>query len=152
MVVWSEEDLPEALKARINAQEKKAIQTPKPTEKVPKKANLTPTERQEQVRLCHWLDLNKIDYFAVPNGSYKSKASAGLFKSEGLKSGVPDMVVFIDEHILFIEMKRTKGSKVSDMQKHWIDIINSYNYSIASICYGCDEAISFIEYCKNLAD
>ena len=144
--MWNFNDLPNHLKEQYIKKTLKDIETPALSTKKPRKANLSPTERQEQVRLCHWLDLNKLDYFAVPNGSYKSKASAGLFKAEGLKSGVPDVVVFLRDQILFIEMKRIRGGTVSDNQKFWIEKINSYNYAIASVCYGADMAIDFIEH------
>lgn len=146
MVVWDEADLPPALRDRIAAQENKKIQKPTTEAKSPKKSNPTPTEHQEQVKLCEWLDLKRIIYFAVPNGSYKGKASAGIFKSEGLQSGVPDVVVFLENKIVFVELKRIKGSKTSDQQLFWIDKINSYGYAKASVCFGADMAIEFIEF------
>lgn len=56
-------------------------------------------EHQEQVKLFGWAAIRsgqipELDsLYAVPNGSNKSKAQAGRFRAEGLKSGVPDVVL-----------------------------------------------------------
>jgi len=66
------------------------------------------TEHQVQVAICQYLDLNKIFYFAVPNGSNKSKAAASKFKREGLKAGIPDLCILNDGKAYFIEVKKPK--------------------------------------------
>jgi len=85
-----------------------------------------PTELAEQHAFVQWLDLKKLKYFAVPNevkfvSKIKSKIGRINFfkdrKKEGIKKGVPDLVVFLNDRILFIEMKRVKGSTTSDEQK-----------------------------------
>jgi len=51
--------------------------------------------------------------FAVPNGGYRSKATGGRMKSEGLKAGVRDIFVPIQMGQLcgmWIEMKAGKNS------------------------------------------
>ena len=106
-----------------------------------------PTEHQEQVVIVKYCTLKKIPIFHIPNGSYKSMTARIKSKQEGLKSGVPDLMIPIarkDYHGLFIELKRIKDSKVSDSQKEWIDILNSQGYR-AVVCYGSSEAIKEIE-------
>ena len=65
-------------------------------------------------------------------------------KAEGFKNGVPDLVVFMPEFILFIEMK-TKTGTASEEQKIWIEKINKYFYAKAVVCKGFEEAKKIIE-------
>ena len=112
-----------------------------------KQTKIIPTEHQEQVIIVKYCTLKKIPIFHIPNGSYKSMTARIKSKQEGLKSGVPDLMIPIAKkgfHGLFIELKRIKNSKVSDSQKEWIDILNSQGYR-AVICYGSGEAIKEIE-------
>ena len=106
---------------------------------------MIPTEHQEQVAFCQWLDYKKLHYFAIPNGSNKSKAAQRAFKAEGLKSGVPDMVCLLPNKIIFVEMKRRKGGTVSPEQKEWNKILNGFEYAEAHICKGFEEARAVIE-------
>lgn len=120
-----------------------------------------PTEHQEQVRLFKWLYLMSRRYpflalaFAIPNGSYKSMAAAARFKAEGLKSGVPDILLpyprtnrIFPVHGLFIEMKRIKGGVVSPAQKAWHEHLRNHGYRVA-VCYGWHEAaLAVIDYCE----
>ncbi len=110
------------------------------------------TEHEEQKAFCQFLDLRHIKYFAVPNGFYtseKNKAKKfGLlakFKAEGVKKGVPDIVVFLEDYILFVEMKRTKGGIISKEQKEWICFLNTLPYAKAKVCKGYTEAVDFIK-------
>ena len=67
-----------------------------------------PTELQEQHTFVEWLDIKKLRYFAVPNEtttiSHLSTHQKIKFwlkrKKEGVKKGVPDLVVFLDNKIL----------------------------------------------------
>lgn len=106
--------------------------------------NTTPHEHVEQVLFCRWLYQHGIIHASIPNGSYKSRYAQGKFKAEGLKAGFPDMVVFLNDVIVFIEMKRQKGSTISKEQKEWQEKINSYGYARAYVCYGCEDAKSTI--------
>lgn len=110
-----------------------------------------PLEDAEQHTYIQYLELNKIKYFAVPNivklaGMLKSKIAKIRFwqqrKKEGIKKGVPDLVVFLPKKILFVEMKRQKGSSTSLEQKDWCNIINTYPYAISIICKGAGFAIN----------
>ena len=109
-----------------------------------------PLEDAEQHAYIQWLDAHNIKYFAVPNivklaGMMKSKIAKIRFwqqrKKEGIKKGVPDLVVFLPKIILFVEMKRQKGSSTSQEQKDWSIEINKYPYAKSIICKGADVAI-----------
>jgi len=115
---------------------------------------MIPLETDEQKVLVKYLILKKIFYFSVPNGSVlkgNSRQRAiqmGKLKREGLISGTSDIVVLLPTKILFIEMKRTKGSSTSKEQKAFLEKVNLYPYAIGQVCKGAGEAMKFIE--KNL--
>ena len=109
---------------------------------------LNPLESVEQRALVQWLQLKKLDYFAVPNGGKRNKKEAMNMKAEGIKAGVSDLVIFLPAHILFLEIKRSHKSlsRVSKEQKEFISIVNDkYSYSIGHIAYGWKDAKQFIE-------
>lgn len=81
----------------------------------------SPLETDEQQALFAWAGLMESrmpelqDLFAVPNGAYKSRAMASRFKREGLKAGVPDIVLPHARkgcNSLYIEMKRRQVAGV----------------------------------------
>lgn len=115
-----------------------------------------PTEESEQVALVQWLRLKKISHAHIPNEGKMAIQYMKKQKAQGLSKGFPDLIVFVPSKILFVEMKRraieTKTgkisishTKVSEEQKEWIDTINCYDYAIAKVCYGFNEAKEFIE-------
>ena len=111
-----------------------------------------PLEHEEQKKLCQYLDLKKKLYFAVPNGMFlkSKKSSYGIIKKmklEGMKSGVPDIVIPEPNkqyYGLFIEMKREKGSTTTEEQKQWNKALNDRNY-LAVICRGFENAKKVID-------
>lgn len=112
-----------------------------------------PTEAQEQEALFAWARLNENQYpelglmFHVPNGSYKSIASARKFRREGLRAGVPDICLPIGRNgfnALYIELKRIKGGKVSEDQKSWIEALNEAGNK-AVVCRGWEKAAEVIK-------
>lgn len=106
---------------------------------------MIPTEHDEQVTLCQWLDIVGVTYYAVPNGSNKSHTAQRKFKAEGLKPGVPDIVCLFDGGVsVYIEMKRRKGGTVSKEQKEWQQRLHLLGFE-AHICKGAAEAIAVIE-------
>ena len=111
---------------------------------------LVPTESQEQIAVIKWADSNpeiRGRLMAIPNGANKSPAAAAKFKREGLRPGVPDLFLPIARqgfYGLWIEMKRIKGGKLSNVQTDWINYLRYENY--AAYCReGADEAILTIK-------
>jgi len=100
------------------------------------------SEHDEQAAFVEWLEWQGIPVFAIPNGSNKSKAAAAKFKAEGLRAGVPDLMIPAptDQYAgLFIEMKSDKGT-LSKEQKKWLSCLNTRGYATAA-CWGVDEAL-----------
>jgi len=121
--------------------------------KVPCKVNNSPTELDEQIRLCVWLDRAGIKYYAIPNGGWRSAGEAVKFKLSGVKPGVPDLCIPLPVshyHGLYIELKRVIGGKVSDVQGEWLNYLQSKGY-FAVVAKGFDEAKGIVEYYLSLA-
>lgn len=114
-----------------------------------------PTEHMEQRTVVEWARMqgrNTSRYpglallYAIPNGGGRSKAEAGRLKAEGVLKGVPD--IFLPApvgpyHGLYIEMKRTKGAKMSKEQRDMATALLAQGYAV-EVCYGADEAIEAI--------
>ena len=69
--------------------------------------------------------------YAVPNGELRSKGTAGKLKSQGVKPGVPDLVLPVARggyFGMYIEMKRQRGGSLSPDQKWWRDQLIDQGY------------------------
>lgn len=129
------------------------------TTPAPKKAKKpepqVPTESQEQQMLFNWAAWQRGKYpelalmYHTPNGGRRSKAEAGRFKAEGVKSGVPDIFLPVARggyHGLYIELKRQRGGKASDTQKDWVKALGEQDY-LVHVCKGWEAASKvIIEY------
>lgn len=106
--------------------------------------SLIPSEHAEQVTFVAWFKLTypNVLIFAIPNGGLRNIVTAQRLKMEGVVPGVPDL--FMPEWKLFIEMKKSKGGRVSTEQKNIMDYLRKYGYQ-AEVCNGFDEAKKFIE-------
>ncbi|MBR8461491.1 VRR-NUC domain-containing protein [Campylobacter sp. faydin G-24] len=104
-------------------------------------------EDSEQMSVIRWLKIQKIPHTHVANERKASIAYKKKLKALGVSAGFPDLIVFLPNVVLFIELKRAKKSlsRVSANQKNWIDVLNMYEYAKAKVCYGADEAIEFIK-------
>jgi hypothetical protein len=109
------------------------------------------SEHIEQVKLFTWAKLQSNKHvpltmmFAIPNGGQRNIVTATKLKAEGVKSGVPDiMLAYPSKHAhgLFIEMKSVKGS-LSENQREWISTLSSNGYQ-CNVCYSFDEAKKII--------
>jgi len=122
-----------------------------------------PTEAEEQKALVQWLNIKHILHFAPINENNHSKLNRQFSirneakaKAMGKVAGVCDMVVFLEEKILFIELKRkkkllkngtysTSHTSTSESQKKFIGNANRFDYVESKVCYGWEEAKEFIE-------
>lgn len=112
----------------------------------------TPLEETEQKAFIQWLRLNNIFHFAIMNENNFSFLDRDLAiklqakaKAMGALKGASDTVVFTKGKILFIELKRLKGSKVSKEQLAFGEEVNKYDYASYYICNGYLEAIKTVE-------
>jgi len=120
--------------------------------------NTTPTEYQECVSLASYLQLlhnqGKVtEYAHLINelslnrraGQRPNLAYLGKRKAEGWRPGVPDYIVVTPKHVLFIEMKRKQGGKVSEHQESWLKALQCTGKVKAGVCYGFNEAKKMID-------
>lgn len=105
------------------------------------------SEFEEQVMLVQYLELLGLKFSKLAQETYTpSWMIKAKNKASGLRRGIPDMLVVIPEtketkkRLLFIEMKRSKGGKVSPEQEEWLDILNSCFGVEAIVCHGFEEA------------
>jgi len=106
------------------------------------------TEHAHQVALMAWCALNFEVYpklkllFAIPNGGERNPVVAARLKAEGVRSGVPDLMLPVARHGrfgLFIEMKKPKQGKVQGSQAEWHRDLDTEGYGVA-VCFGWEEA------------
>ncbi len=110
------------------------------------------SESQLQILIFDWCHLNRNWYpelellFHIPNGGYRNIATAKRLKAEGVKSGVPDLLLPVPRGSysgLFLEVK-TKGGVVSDNQERWLKSLNEQGY-LALVVYSFDETICVLK-------
>lgn len=115
------------------------------------------SEHQEQCSLITWTAYASVTYpeldllFAIPNGGKRQRVIAAKLKAEGVKSGVPDLMLPVargNYHGLFVEMKRKDG-KESPNQKVWRERLIAENYQ-AIVCHSWLEAKDAIIFYLNL--
>jgi len=127
------------------------------------------SESQHQMALFRWAAYATATHpelrwlHSIPNGGYRTKATAGKMKGEGAKPGVPDLFLDVprqSKNGLRIELKvpRVQGIKgatktvsagaLSAEQKEWLDHYQRCGYE-AKVAYGWAEAKDIIlEYLK----
>src|ERR1700722_14944934 len=111
------------------------------------------SEDSHHMAVFCWAQQNEVKYpdlkylFAIPNGGYRDKITAGKVKATGGKKGVPD-ICFPGKGGLFyglwIELKKDSKAPVSKEQFEWIDMLRSQGYA-ALVCVGWIEAKEVIE-------
>lgn len=106
---------------------------------------IIPTEDQECYLLAEWLRAKKVRFNHVANERWTTIQYKMKLKRLGVSSGFPDYIIFVPKGLIFIEMKRTKGGKVSDSQKEWIKYLNDKPGCVANVCLGFEEAKKLIE-------
>lgn len=105
------------------------------------------TEKQEQIALIHRANLNPITrnfLFSIPNGGKRHLLEAYQLKLQGVKSGIPDLMLAYPVnpyHGLFIELKQREArkSRITHNQIMWINQLNQVGYC-ALVCYGWEDA------------
>lgn len=111
-------------------------------------------EHQEQVHLMQWWALaHKLFgipeqlFFAIPNGGERNVIVASKLKAEGVRAGVPDLFLAVPHGAfsgLFIELKKTKGGRVSPNQTLMLEALKTRGFATA-VCHGWIEAKTTIE-------
>ncbi|MEJ8867271.1 VRR-NUC domain-containing protein [Pseudomonas jessenii] len=116
-------------------------------------------EGQEQAALMRELELRYPAVFElmyhVPNGGHRVKAVAGKLKAQGVKAGIPDLVLTMARggfFGLYIEFKATppNDAPISPSQHARIRKLNDQGY-LAVVCRGHFDTIEQIRAYLRLA-
>lgn len=110
----------------------------------PRELRLKGTEHGEQAALFCWFAAMVNLYpewayplkwaFAVPNGGARDRVTASMMKAEGVRSGVPDLMIPATNPTyagLFIEMKKVKDGTLSKEQAAYLEWLQSQRYYAA---------------------
>lgn len=117
---------------------------------LPLSAVAVPLEHDEQTAFFDYLDLQHPEMvaFAIPNAGKRSRRTGHKMVKEGLRRGVPDLM--IAERCgpyagCFIEMKRQKGSTTSKEQHAMISRLRDKGYFVV-IAKGWEQAVTHLNY------
>ena len=112
-----------------------------------------PSEHDEQCALFAWAEANADRWpelalmFAIPNGGHRHPAVAAQLKAEGVRAGVPDVLLLCRRGGyagMALELKRRDHSNgPTPEQRDWLARLNAAGYKTV-VCYGADEAITAI--------
>ena len=109
-------------------------------------------EHREQAALFEWARYAGGRYpelallFAVPNGGRRDAVTGARLKAEGVKAGVPDIILPVARggyHGLFIELKAGKNTATAE-QRGWLAALAAQGYR-AAVCRGAAEAMALLE-------
>lgn len=107
-------------------------------------------EHDEQVAVVQWFDMQypalSGRLFAVANGGARHIRVAVKLKAEGVRKGVPDMLLLEPRngfHGLAIELK-AKGGRLTKEQADWLQWLSERDY-FAVVCVGAEAAIDTIK-------
>jgi len=123
-----------------------------------KETFIDPLETVHQEKVFLWLDQKKIDAFPVINGArVSSMAQARKLKREGMKPGVPDIIILDTPPALphskgiALEMKRRVASKhktpcqcLDPEQVVWKEKFKKHGWTHI-LAHGADDAIETLE-------
>lgn len=103
-----------------------------------------PTESQEMQALAQYLDAKGYLWCHVPNEGRRSPRNGARLKREGVKRGVPDVLVFAPRQ-LAIELKRVKGKPATDEQTAWLYQLSKAGWK-TFVANGSEAAIEFVNF------
>ena len=86
--------------------------------------------------------VHEVSLFAIPNGGLRHVIVAKRMKDEGVRAGIPDLFLAVPRggfHGLFVELKRTKGGRTSDVQEKAMALLRAQGFRCI-VCRGCAEA------------
>lgn len=115
-----------------------------------------PTEADIQKTLVSYLDHANLLWTATANGGKRDKRTAAGLKAQGVKAGVPDILIFTPPPTgvgsgLALELKRDAGygrqrGRLSTHQRIWLEELRALGWR-AEVVYGLDHALEILRSC-----
>lgn len=107
-------------------------------------------EHHLQVACVQWFRMQYPQQliYAIPNGGQRNAIVAAKLKAEGVTAGIPDLHIPIARngyHSLYIEMKNGKQGRLSEHQKHTIQLLQDAGHRVVV----CRDMQEFINEVKN---
>lgn len=106
-----------------------------------------PSEYDEQVSFVKWLTDQGYKFSAIPMSTWTSFSQQNKNTAQGVRAGLPDLLVIVNNSLVWIELKKidrkpVRGGSggVSEVQKEWIEALNGCGNCSAHVCYGAEEA------------
>lgn len=92
-------------------------------------------EDKIQQQIVEWFNNNyclkfhkpRYSIFSVPNGGTRNKAEAIKLKLTGMKAGVSDLIILLNNKCLFVEVKTSTG-KQSEVQKEFQEVVENLGF------------------------
>lgn len=115
--------------------------------KTPKTKTPSPLESEEQEALAAALDQAGLLWSSTANGGRRDKRTAASLKRQGLKPGVPDVIIFTAApgapRGAAVELKRAAPNKgrLSPDQVVWLEELAREGWA-ALTCYGAADAVA----------
>jgi hypothetical protein len=121
-----------------------------------------PSESHEMKCLARYLDARRLLWCHAPNEGARDPRYAARLKAEGVKAGVPDVLIFEPFYAendrdpftvvakkvggIAIELKRRDRSlsRVTPAESRWLVALQKKGW-VAEACYGADEAIELVK-------
>ncbi len=111
------------------------------------------SEADEQKAFVEWLEVNRYKFSAIPNATWTSFSQQRKNKAEGVRPGLPDLLVIVKNQLVWIEMKKSiyknrKNGGLSEAQMEWRDALNDCANCQVFVAYGYSEAVDIIKSIK----
>ena len=98
---------------------------------IKKRAALPFSEHALQTAVCQYMDVALrpgLYYLAIPNGGLRDISTARKLKAEGVRAGVADLQILLDQgRSAWIELK-IKGGSLSPVQKSFRDVCQALGH------------------------
>ena len=104
------------------------------------------SEHQEQATVISWIKEYHPDWIAIHiENEYNPKSNQKKRYEGGFVKGFPDLMIIKPNEIVFIEMKKVKGGRVSPDQMKVITQLNLLGHK-SIVAYGAQQAIKFLAH------
>lgn len=111
-------------------------------------------ESDEQKKIAKWLDSRLVSWFHVPNEAKRGPALAASLKAQGLKAGIPDIIVIqpppkYPKFCGVVMELKIKPNVPTPAQHEWLSLFFGYGWYV-SLVFSADEAIRLFDdlgYC-----